>query len=174
MNRTYFIKTDRIGFSKWKEEDILWAQILWGDPAVTRFICASGYFSRIDIENRLKKELENEANYQVQYWPIFELASDELIGCCGLRPYGEKQYEIGFHLRPAFWRQGYAAEAAKAVIHYAFDILHADGLFAGHHPQNAASARVLEKLGFVYVGDEFYAPTGLHHPSYFIKNSVPL
>ena len=78
----------------------------------------------------------------------------------------EDEYEIGFHLRPAYWRQGYAAECARAVIDYAFSTLEAKKLFAGHNPNNTASAKVLGKLGFAYIGDEFYAPTGLNHPSY--------
>jgi len=170
MRRTYFLTTDRIGFSKWRKDDLPLAQSLWEDPAVTRFICASGSFSQSDIENRLKKELENDAEFGVQYWPIFEPVSNELIGCCGLRPYGKNQYELGFHLRPKFWGQGYAVEAATAAIGYAFDVLQADSLFAGHHPQNAASAKVLEKLNFSYVADEFYGPTGLNHPSYVLKS----
>ena len=143
--------------------------LLWGDPEVTKFICASGRFTAEDIAARLEKEIGNGAAYGVQYWPIFALASDELIGCCGLRPYKEGIYEIGFHLRPGFWRQGYAVEAAQAVIHHAFSVLKAEGLFAGHNPHNTASAGVLSKLGFKYTGDEFYAPTGLYHPSYELK-----
>lgn len=169
VKRVYFMKTDRIGFSKWNQ-DIELAKTLWGNPDVTRFICASGHFSEEDIQNRLATEIENENKYQVQYWPIFDLCSDALIGCCGLRPYKEKQYEMGFHLRPEFWGKGYAAEAANAVIDYAFQHLHADGLFAGHNPKNVASKKVLSKLGFVYIGDEFYVPTGLYHPSYELKH----
>ena len=108
--------------------------------------------------------------YGMQYWPIFELASGDLIGCCGLRPYNDTVYEIGFHLRPEFWRQGFALEAATVAIDYAFTELHADGLFAGHNPKNLASKHVLGKLGFQYIRDEFYAPTGLYHPSYELKN----
>lgn len=135
---------------------------------VTRFICASGSFSADDIANRLEREIANDAEYQVQYWPVFDLVSDELIGCCGLRPYREckYEYEIGFHLRPEFWEQGYAMEAANAVIYYAFSVLKAERLFAGHNPNNTASRKVLNKLGFSYIGDEFYEPTGLYHPSY--------
>ena len=105
----------------------------------------------------------------MQYWPIFELSTGELIGCCGLRPYGEAMYEIGFHLRPEFWRKGFAVEAANVAIDYAFRELHAEGLFAGHNPKNIASSKVLAKLNFQYVRDEFYAPTGLYHPSYELK-----
>lgn len=166
MEREFFLTTKRIGFSEWREDDIPLAELLWGEPAVTRFLCANGIFSADDIAERLKKEIDNNSKYQLQYWPIFEIASGELIGCCGLRPYEKGKYEIGFHLRPKFWRQGYAVEAANAVIEYAFAVLKAEGLFAGHNPQNTASAKVLRKLGFHYIGDKFYEPTGLYHPSY--------
>lgn len=103
MERTYFIKTDRIGFSKWNRDDIELARTLWGNPDVTKFICASGHFSEEDIQERLAVEIGNEDKYQVQYWPIFELNSNEFIGCCGLRPYKKNQYEMGFHLLPEYW-----------------------------------------------------------------------
>ena len=172
-DRNYFLKAERIGFSKWQHSDIKLAELLWGNPEVTQLICASGTFSKADIVKRLNQELDNDAAYQVQYWPIFQLISHELIGCCGLRPHtgpAKKEYEIGFHLRPEFWGQGYAWEAASAVIDYAFTVLKADKLFAGHHPGNAASQWLLVKLGFTYVEDKFYEPTGLYHPSYELNN----
>ena len=172
MERDFFLTTKRIGFSEWKKDDITLAEILWGNPDVTKFICTSGRFSTQDIVNRLDIEIKNRAEYHVQYWPIFELTSNELIGCCGLRPYKEGKYEIGFHLRPKFWGQGYAIEAAQAVINYAFSVLKIEGLFAGHNPNNTASSKVLHRLGFQYICDEFYEPTGLYHPSYELKNGA--
>jgi RimJ/RimL family protein N-acetyltransferase len=98
---------------------------------------------------------------------VFLLTNDEHVGCCGLQHSSEPRvYELGFHLRRIYWGQGLAVEAARAVIAYAFATLDAAGLFAGHHPANEASRRVLIKLGFHYMHDEFYSPTGLHHPSY--------
>ena len=170
MKRTFFMKTDKVGFSKWTSNDIELAQLLWGDPQVTQYICASGRFTENDIVNRLNTEILNESIYNVQYWPFFELGTDNFIGCCGLRPHGEKEYEIGFHLRPAFWGQGYAKELATAVISYAFTTFKAEKLFAGHNPNNVKSKKLLIKLGFAYIGDEFYEPTGLFHPSYEMRN----
>lgn len=166
MKRNYFMQTQRMGFSLWTEEDLPLARLLWGDPKVTRYICASGVFTEPDIWNRLQTELTNGHKYRVQYWPVFSLETGELVGCCGLRPWQGNGYEIGFHLRPQFWGQGYAAEAAQRVIDYAFHGLMAEKLFAGHNPNNTASRRVLSKLGFIYIGDEYYQPTGLYHPSY--------
>ena len=169
MERTYFMETERLGFSRWTRDDLDLARLLWGDPAVTRFICAAGVFSEEDILRCLDTEVANGARFHVQYWPVFLLDSRAFIGCCGLRPHGERGYEIGFHLRPAFWGRGYASEAAAAVIRYAFSLLCAEELFAGHNPRNAASRKTLTRLGFHCTGDEFYEPTGLYHPSYALR-----
>ncbi len=54
------------------------------------------------------------------------------------------------------------------MVGYAFGTLGASALFAGHNPANEASRRLLIKLGFPYTHDEFYAPTGMDHPSYLL------
>ena len=166
MGREYFTATERIGFSIWRADDLPLAAMLWGNPEVSRYICASGAFTQEEIASRLNSELENFELYDVQYWPIFYLESGDIIGCCGLRPHGAKEYELGFHLQPEYWHQGLAREAAERTIEYAFRNLHAEALFAGHNPDNIVSKYLLQKLGFGYIGDEFYEPTGLYHPSY--------
>jgi RimJ/RimL family protein N-acetyltransferase len=74
--------------------------------------------------------------------------------------------ELGYHIRSQHWSNGYATEAARAVVTYAFEVLGVTGLFAGHNPQNEASRHILAKLGFQYTHDELYEPTGLEHPCY--------
>lgn len=166
--RDYFMQTERIGFSKWCTDDIELAQLLWGDAKVTKYICASGSFTKQEVKERLDREVENQNNYHMQYWPIFCLDGGGFIGCCGLRPYAIEEgiCEIGFQLRPDYWGKGLGTEAAKAVIDYGFTTLKAKELFAGHHPDNTSSAKMLERLGFHYTHDEYYEPTGLNHPSY--------
>ncbi|NCF64875.1 MAG: GNAT family N-acetyltransferase [Chloroflexi bacterium] len=165
---TYFLRTKRLGFRHWREEDFELALGLWGDFSVTRLIDARGQLSRDQVRQKLQQEIAAEVNYGIQYWPIFLLSSDEHIGCCGLRPYdlSQKIYEIGFHIRSKQWGLGYASEAARGVIEFAFEDLDVKALFAGHNPQNTTSRNLLEKLGFRYTHDEYYEPTGLNHPSY--------
>ena len=169
--RDYFIQTDRISYSRWTDKDIGLANLLWGDKDVTKYICATGEFTNDDISNRLNIEIGNGREFGVQYWPIFEKKSGELIGCCGARPFNSEpnSYEIGVHLRRKYWGLGYATEAAQATIDYCFAELGAEKLFAGHHPQNSGSRKMLTKLGFQYIGDNFYEPTGRFHPSYVIE-----
>ena len=169
--RDYFMTTERLGFSRWTADDAALAKLLWGDAEVTRLICATGVFTPEEIEARLKLEIANGEKYGVQYWPVFLLSSGDLVGCCGLRPREENGcvFELGFHLRPAYWRQGIGFEAASRAIRYAFETLAADSLAAGHNPHNDASRALLKKLGFAHTHDEFYAPTGLMHPTYRLE-----
>lgn len=165
----YFLRSARLGFRCWREEDLPLAMELWGDPKVTALF--GGPFTPEMVQGRLAREIAHMRDFGLQYWPIFLLNGDEHAGCAGLRPYRveERVYELGVHLRPAFWKQGLASEAARAVIDYGFGALGAEGLFAGHHPSNEASRRLLLRLGFVRTHEELYPPTGLMHPSYMLR-----
>ena len=168
--REYFLKTERLGFGYWTSERFApGARQLWGDPDVARFI--GGPFTNEQISQRLERHLAYLRDYGVQYWPIFLLETGEHVGCGGLQPYRmeEQIYELGFHLHRAYWGRGMAEEAAGAVIRFAFESLGLKTLFAGHHPDNAASRRVLEKLGFQYTGEEVYPPSGMLEPTYFLR-----
>lgn len=171
MERNVWRQTRRLAFSVWRQEDIELAESLWGDPKVTRYICASGRFTAQEVRERLTLEIGNQNGRHIQYWPVFEAESGSLIGCCGLR-LAEDGYELGFHLRPAFWGKGYGEEAARSVMEYAFTELETKRLLAGHHPENEASRRLLKKLGFRYVKEEMYPPTGRLHPLYEIDTET--
>jgi len=166
----YFLNSQRLGFRRWAQSDLDLAYGLWGDPSVTRFIDARGKLTDKQVKAKLAQEIATADAHGIQYWPIFLLANDDHVGCCGLRPYDLSRgiHEIGFHICSRCWGQGFASEAARAVMRYAFDQLRSAGLFAGHHPDNKHSRRLLAKLGFLYTHDEFYAPTGLKHPSYIL------
>jgi [ribosomal protein S5]-alanine N-acetyltransferase len=166
--RAFFLTTDRLGFSVWTENDLDLATVLWGDPQVTRFIVSCGRMSPDKVRERLGTEIECQNHHGIQYWPLFLRENDEFVGCCGLRPHGadSKALEMGVHLIRAQWHKGLATEACSAIIRWAFDHQGVEWLFAGHNPNNRASARLLLGLGFHALGEEFYPPTGLMHPSY--------
>ena len=167
----YFLKTNRLGFRQWRQDDISNAIGLWGDHDVTKYFDARGKLSEDQVQERLVKEIMNQKNHGVQYWPIFLIESNVHVGCCGLRPYdlSKQIYEIGFHIRSKHWRRGYGREAAVVIIGYAFNTIKAHALFAGHNPKNDISRHLLEQLDFCYTHDEYYPLTGLNHPSYLLK-----
>ena len=156
--------TDRLAFRLWREEDLPLARALFGDPRVTALV--GGPFDDATVEARLAAEISCQRTHGYSYWPVF--VADDFAGCCGLKPRdpAARMYELGFYLRPAFWGRGLAVEAGRAVVAFAWEVLGATGLFAGHHPENHGSRGALGKLGFRYVHDELYPPTGLMHPGY--------
>jgi len=168
MTASFFLTTDRLGFRRWRDDDLDLATSLWADPRVTRLIDARGQLTPGEVGERLAHEIRNQDAFGVQYWPFFLLASGDFVGCCGLKPYegDETLYEMGFHLRFGHWGWGFATEAARAVIRFATEELGVSMLLAGHNPLNHASRRVLEKLGFRHVRDEVFSGTGLIHPLY--------
>lgn len=62
--------------------------------------------------------------------------------------------EIGWRLHPDYWHLGIASEAAACMAAFAFDTLAAPELIAIRHPENVASARVMDRLGMRYRGLE--------------------
>ncbi|MEO6717444.1 MAG: GNAT family N-acetyltransferase [Novosphingobium sp.] len=73
-----------------------------------------------------------------------------LIGCAGLSPYGD-DVELGYWIARSHWGQGYATEAAQAVLQLAKALGHRR-VVAGHFVDNPASGRVLTKAGFRRTG----------------------
>ena len=166
----YFLTTKRLGFRVWSEDDLDLALGLWGDPKVTKLIDARGQLTEDQVRERLLLEIANNRSHGIQYWPIFLLENNEHVGCCGLGPYDQPEgiLELGVHIRSQHWGCGYATEAARAAIGYAFEQRRVRGLFAGHNPKNQTSGHILGKLGFRYTHHELYEPTGLQHPCYLL------
>jgi [ribosomal protein S5]-alanine N-acetyltransferase len=73
----------------------------------------------------------------------------ELVGTMGLRDidFEHAQAEMGFWVAVDYWGQGYATEAGRAVLGYAFTQLERNRIYAHHMVRNPASGRVLAKIG---------------------------
>ena len=81
-------------------------------------------------------------------------ADSTFVGWCGLTRWNpdHRSASLGYCLNEAAWGHGYATEAARAVLRWAFDTLDLNRVQAETDTRNVASARVLEKLGFVREG----------------------
>ncbi|HMJ66407.1 MAG TPA: GNAT family N-acetyltransferase [Candidatus Binatia bacterium] len=77
----------------------------------------------------------------------------ELCGSIGLKisPQHERG-ELGYWIGVPFWKQGYCTEVGEAVLRFAFEELRLNCVNAHHFVRNAASGRVLQKLGMRYDG----------------------
>eukprot|EP00727_Mastigamoeba_balamuthi_P001134 m51a1_g11017 hypothetical protein (179) ;mRNA; f:389173-389767 len=163
-------ETARLRFALWTEGDLGLAEQLWGDPRVTALIDRRPKLDTSAIRERLDRELSNLSQHSICYYQVW-LKENEFVGVAGLKPCAEKDdagtvLEMGVHLRPQFWGMGIAREALEAVVRFAFEERGAAAVYAGHHPDNARSRKVLLSLGMQCMGAQLYPPTGLMHPWY--------
>ncbi|MDQ2997057.1 MAG: GNAT family N-acetyltransferase [Chloroflexota bacterium] len=88
------------------------------------------------------------------HFAIILEANQRLIGWCGLSIKDRERQiaELGYDHDRTCWGMGYMTEAARAVIGWGFTTLKLHRIFAECHPANAASIRVMQKLGMTYEG----------------------
>jgi ribosomal-protein-alanine N-acetyltransferase len=80
-------------------------------------------------------------------------SNGHLCGGIGLHPDpGHKRAELGYWIGVPYWGNGYATEAAKAVVRYGFQHAGLNRIFAAHFKHNVASGNVLRKVGMKYEG----------------------
>jgi RimJ/RimL family protein N-acetyltransferase len=87
-------------------------------------------------------------------WAAVERANGAFTGWFHLRQYGDdrpRELELGYRLRAAAWGKGYATEGSRALVERAFRELGAERVVAETMAVNAASRRVMEKAGLLYV-----------------------
>src|ERR1051325_4725971 len=96
------------------------------------------------------------------------------VGRCGLYPFRTPEGELvpgeaflAYYIARPYWGRGIATEASRAWVRYGFDILGLRRIEAGVAAANAASIRVVEKLGFPRIrsGGE----GGIHWHDYELK-----
>jgi RimJ/RimL family protein N-acetyltransferase len=126
------------------------------DPEVHRYERPPLTFE--DVRERIEKSVANAQTDQggvirSSYRLAAILAEEEkLIGRVHLtvtQPH-IREWEVGWTIHHAYWGHGYASEAAKSLLHLAFTELQAHRVVAFCHVNNAASTRVMEKIGMQY------------------------
>jgi len=84
---------------------------------------------------------------------VVELEGEGAIGCIGFHRTAGAPAEFGYWLGRPFWGQGYATEAARGALKWASRDWGRKAISSGHFADNAPSANVLVKSGFLYTGE---------------------
>ncbi len=84
---------------------------------------------------------------------IVRREDERLIGAIDIRPNARhKKAEIGYWIGKPYWGRGYATEAVRAIIHFGFETLEMNRIYALHFTGNPASGRVMQKAGMQFEG----------------------
>jgi [ribosomal protein S5]-alanine N-acetyltransferase len=105
-----------------------------------------------DVFETVAAQIDDMERGRSIYWAV--CLDDQTIGCCDLSEIDphHARAEAGYIFARSAWGQGYAGEAMKAVVGYAFGPLALARLYARMHARNEASRRLLTRLGFSYEG----------------------
>jgi RimJ/RimL family protein N-acetyltransferase len=131
-----------------------------------------GLQAREQVAEGARASVEHWNEHGFGHWIIRRREDERFLGRCALRHVevdGANEVEIGWAIRADDQRQGYATEAARAMLPIAFDTLALPNLVSFTLPFNVASRRVMEKLGFEYEKDCWYK--GLPHVLYRLTRS---
>jgi ribosomal-protein-alanine N-acetyltransferase len=131
-----------------------WAATIWGDADVMRYMPRSPDPPEVRAQKALSFFDVVRSQGKVGAWMIVDRASGRFMGHSMLA-YREKfgAPELGYALGKAFWRRGFASEAARAVVRYGFQRADVTRMFAVAFPENEPSWRILRQLGFTYEKD---------------------
>jgi [ribosomal protein S5]-alanine N-acetyltransferase len=144
------IETPRLILREFREDD--WPAVLdyWNDPGSQR------YNPDLPDRERFVRDLvamfvASQAEEPRRRWQLALVNKQDgrLIGNCGIRVNNPDLGEanIGYELNPRDWGNGYATEAATAIVRFGFEELKLHRIWAECVADNTGSARVLEKLG---------------------------
>ena len=112
-------------------------------------------FTDEDVQSWIDKNLSLYTGYNLGYFLMVQNQTGEIIGQAALMPdwiNGDEYYEIGYILKQKYWHKGYAAEAANALVQYAFNNLKLNEVIFEIRPDNLPSRKVAEKLGAKITG----------------------
>ncbi len=154
------LRTPRLLLRPFAPED---EEVLFGflnEPRVRRYLCDDLPVPREMVQEQLAL---SERNFRERGFGLFSLfpaeAPGTFIGFTGLGRIDEgEEVELWYALSPGHWGQGLATEAAGAMLRFGFEQLGLQELWAGANLDNAASFRVMERLGMTPVGERLVGP----------------
>jgi RimJ/RimL family protein N-acetyltransferase len=149
------LQTERILLREFTWDDLDAIYAYEADPSVVAYVCY-GPVTKAECRQELAFHIAHQiAQPRLFYHLALVLASTEhSIGWCGVKitDPAHQQGELGYALHRAYWGQGYASEAAQALLAFGFESLNLHRIVGTCHPANQGSIRVLEKVGMSYEG----------------------
>ncbi len=123
------------------------------DPEVTRYTVRT-HLDRMESWRHLACIVGHWHLRGFGMWGVFERDSGRLVGRVGFhQPEGWPDFELGWTMGRPSWGKGYAPEAARACLDYAFNEMKREHVISLIDPNNIASIRVAEKIGETLEGE---------------------
>lgn len=156
MRGEFAFATERLILRDWRDDDLQPFAAMGSDPRVMEFL--GGPSTEADCLAGIVRQRTGQAERGHCFWAVERQEDGEFLGFCGLKPGMadtpiEGRIEIGWRLRADAWGQGFAREAARACLDWAWDNLPADSVWAITALGNSRSWGLMERLGMTRHAD---------------------
>lgn len=145
----YIDSTERLLLRELIEDDYKDVFALNNDPEVLQYTGDEPFATLQDAQ----KFLANYSHYDDHgfgRWAVIRKEDQAFLGWCGLKYNEENQVDLGFRFFKEYWGNGYATEAAQCALQIGFEVLNLTEIIGRSAKENAASIRVLEKIGMIH------------------------
>lgn len=161
MSKIIKFETERLKLRQWNDNDYSAFADLNSDPKVMEYF--PSLMSKNESDEMASKIKSLISTKGWGFWAVEERKNSKFIGFVGLHePLPELPFspcvEIGWRLSKDNWGKGYATEAAKEVIKYAFESLELPEVYSFTPVENSRSRAVMERLNMVNTNQNFEHP----------------
>jgi RimJ/RimL family protein N-acetyltransferase len=148
------LETKRLRLVKFREDHWEPYAAMCADPQIMRYLGTGATLTRDDTWRAIASMLGHWQLRGYGMWALESKETGELVGRAGfLNPAGWPGFELGWTLARNHWGKGYASEAARTALRYAFDVLKQDRVISLIRAANAPSIRVAEAIGEKHAGE---------------------
>jgi ribosomal-protein-alanine N-acetyltransferase len=144
------LSTARLSLRQPVQADAVPVLGILSNPAVVQHNPSDLVTELEDVEALMRHWLGHWERFGFGNCCVFEEKTGRLVGSCGLRwmtIHGDRVLNLMYRFHPSTWGQGYATEAATALVHWAQESLPTEVIVARIRPRNLASQRVATKIG---------------------------
>ncbi|WP_352259278.1 GNAT family N-acetyltransferase [Psychrobacter sp. TB55-MNA-CIBAN-0194] len=155
------IETERLYLRQWRTSDFAIFAEMNADLEVMK------YFPK-PLSPKLSDVIANKCSQLIKdkgwgFWVVSLKETDTFIGMVGLnQAHADMSFapavEIAWRLHKDYWGQGYATEAARASLNFAFDTLALDEVVAFTAVINEHSQLIMQRIGMINTQQNFYHP----------------
>ncbi len=172
---TKLLETNRLILRRFTPADVDHLFALDNDPEVMRYLNGGEPVAREVVAHEILPAFirASEGDDLLGYWAASEKATGGFAGWFSLKRHDDappSEVSLGYRFRRAAWGQGYATEGARYLITLAFARPDIQRVVASTYEDNAASRRVMEKLGMTHVRNFRLTPDDLANASFHTES----
>jgi RimJ/RimL family protein N-acetyltransferase len=151
------LETERLLLREITHDDCDELLQIWGDAEAMRLFPKS--LNRREMTEWIDRNLKRYQDFGYGIWAVILKDGQQFVGDCGLviqEVDGIEELEVGYHFNPKFWGQGFATEAARGCMEYAFNRLSRRRVISMIRPENLSSRHVAERNGLKFEKELFW------------------